>query len=76
MNENEKYKIAYRQVLEILKYLPAESYSKIPKKFIKMLKSNINYNYNFSYNPNKNYEEQNVLPETIEILNIINEKYL
>lgn len=32
MNENNEYKIAYKQVLEIIKYLPVTYYEKIPKK--------------------------------------------
>ena len=76
MNKNDEYKIAYRQVLEILKYLPINYYEKIPEKIIDMFKNNMELNYIFEYNPNKSFEEQGVNKEAIEILSIINEKYI
>ena len=36
MNENNDYKIAYSQVLEIIKYLPVNYYERIPEKIIDM----------------------------------------
>ncbi len=76
MKQNDDYNIAYSQVLEILKYLPVNYYEKIPERMINMFKANMKLDHNFSYNPNKSFEEQGVSERTIEILSIINEKYI
>lgn len=55
-----KYGIAYREVLEILKYIPVEDYNKIPKTKIELFETNANNDYTFTYDPNKTLEEQNV----------------
>ncbi len=55
-----EYKIAYREVLEILKYISKEEYNKIPPDMIKMFKLNASSENNFKYNPNKTLQEQNV----------------
>lgn len=59
MNDN-RYAIAYTEVLEILKYIPIEEYNKIPKTKIEMFEAYANSNYKFNYDPNKPLEEQNV----------------
>lgn len=76
MKQEIEYNVAYSQVLEILKYLPVNYYEKIPEKMIDMFKSNMEFNYKFEYNPNKSFKEQGVTDKTIEILSIINEKYI
>lgn len=76
MKQDFEYNIAYSQVLEILKYLPVNYYEKIPEKMIDMFKANMEVNYNFEYNPNKSFKEQGVNEKAIEILSIINEKYI
>ena len=76
MNENNDYKIAYSQVLEIIKYLPVNYYERIPEKIIDMFKANMENNYKFEYYPNKRFEEQGVTDKAIEILSIIKEKYI
>lgn len=76
MNENNEYKIAYKQVLEIIKYLPVTYYEKIPKKMIDMFKANKESNYNFEFYPNKSFKEQGGNDKAIEILSIIKEKYI
>lgn len=43
---------------------------------IDMLKINKAVNYNFEYNPNKSFKEQGINSKSIEILSIINEKYI
>lgn len=55
-----KYANAYREVLEILKYIPAEDYDKIPKNKIELFQTNANSDYSFDYNPSKTLEEQEV----------------
>ena len=76
MKQNDDYNIAYSQVLEILKYLPVNYYEKIPERMINMFKANMKLDYNFNYDPNKSLEEQEVNKKAIEILSIINEKYI
>lgn len=57
---DEKYSIAYSEVLEILKHISQEDYEKIPKSKIELYKENANKNYVFNYNPTKTLNEQNV----------------
>lgn len=55
-----KYAIAYSEVLEILKHIPLEDYNKIPKTKIELFKTNADNEYIFNYDPSKTLEEQNV----------------
>lgn len=55
-----KYAIAYSEVLEILKHIPIEDYNKIPKTKIELFKTNADNEYTFNYDPSKTLEEQNV----------------
>lgn len=57
---DEKYFIAYSEVLEILKHISKEDYEKIPKSKIELYKANANKDYVFNYNPTKTLDEQNV----------------
>ena len=57
---DEKYSIAYSEVLEILKHISQEDYEKIPKSKIELYKENANKDYVFNYNPTKTLDEQNV----------------
>lgn len=55
-----EYKIAYSEVLEILKYISTEEFNKIPNDMIEMFKENAMTSNNFIYDPNKTLQEQNV----------------
>ena len=55
-----EYANAYKEVLDILKYISKEDYEKIPKTKIQMFEENSNKNYNFKYDVDKTLEEQNV----------------
>lgn len=57
---DDKYTVAYSEVLEILKYIPSEYYNKIPKSKIELFERYANSKYIFNYNPSKTLEEQNV----------------
>ena len=57
---NSEYQIAYKEVLEILKYVSLEDYNKIPKEKIKLFQINAKKDYEFNYNPRKTLSEQNV----------------
>ena len=45
-----EYKIAYSQVLEILKHISVDEYNKIPQNMIQMFKTNASDENYFVYN--------------------------
>ena len=57
---NTEYKIAYSEVLEILKYIPKEELNKVPQDMLEMFKTNASNENQFIYDPNKTLQEQNV----------------
>lgn len=58
------YPKAYKEVVEILKYVPEESVNKIPKEMLEMFNANMDKDYDFKVDTTKNFEEQNILEET------------
>lgn len=62
------YPKAYVEVLEILKYIPAEEKKKIPYDIIETLKNKADLNYVFKIDFNIPFEKQNLLNETKSIL--------
>ena len=62
------YPKAYKEVLEILKYVPKESVDKIPQTMIDTFNAKMDNTYNFSIDINKSFEEQELLEETKAIL--------
>ena len=70
-----EYKIAYSEVLEILKHISAEEYNKIPKNIIQMFKANASVENNFAYNSNKTLQEQNVSETARTIIAILFRDY-
>lgn len=64
----DKYPKAYKQVIEILKYVPQESVDKIPQEMIKTFKINMDDKYDFKIDISKSFEEQDILEETKAIL--------
>ena len=60
----ENYQKAYREVIEILNFVPKESVNKIPQTMIDMLKTKMDKNYDFKVDINKSFEEQKLLDET------------
>ena len=58
------YPKAYKEVVEVLKYIPEESVNKIPQEMIEMFKANMDKDYDFEVYVNKSFEEQNLLEET------------
>ena len=62
------YPKAYKEVIEVLKYVPKESVDKIPQTMLDTLNSKMDNNYNFSIDINKSFEEQELLEETKAIL--------
>ena len=62
------YPKAYKEVVEILKYVPKESVDKIPQTMLDTLNSKMDNTHNFSIDINKSFEEQKLLEETKAIL--------
>lgn len=70
-----KYANAYREVLEILKYIPIEDYDKIPKNRINLFKAYANNDYAFWYDITKTLDEQNVSKTAKAIIAILFRDY-
>ena len=65
----ENYPNAYKEVYEILKYVPKEDLKRVPKKFMDMLEEKMNKNYKFSIDTSNGFiEEQELMIETRTIL--------
>lgn len=62
------YPKAYKEVVEILKYVPKESVDKIPQNMINTFNAKMDNSYNFSIDINKSFEDQELLEETKAIL--------
>ena len=60
----DNYPKAYKEVIEILNYVPRESVDKIPQTIIDTFKAKMDNDYDFKIDINKNFEEQNLLEET------------
>lgn len=61
----------YSEVYEILKHMDKEIVMKIPVEILENIKNKRNFNYKSRINPNDIFNSNNVLPETIEVLNWI-----
>ncbi|MBR2744597.1 MAG: hypothetical protein IKE01_04805 [Clostridia bacterium] len=60
----DNYAKAYREVIEILNFVPKESVDKIPQTMIDTFKAKMDQNYIFNVDINKSFEEQELLDET------------
>ena len=70
-----KYAVAYSEVLEILKHIPTEDYNKIPKSKIELFETNANSDYKFNYDSSKTLEEQDVSNVTKGIIILLFREY-
>ena len=70
-----KYAVAYSEVLEILKHIPIEDYNKIPKNEIELFEAYADNNYTFNYDTRKKLEEQNVSDITKGIIILLFRDY-
>ena len=73
--EDKEYAIAYKEVLEILKYIPEEDFKKLPNNVLELYKENCDKDYSFSYDPEKTLEEQNVSKRARAIIGILFRDY-
>jgi hypothetical protein len=60
----DNYPKAYKEVIEVLNYVPQESVEKIPQSMIETFKEKMDKDYNFIVDINKSFEEQDLLDET------------
>lgn len=71
----ENYHKAYKEVIEILKYVPQESVNKIPKTMLETFEKKMDKDYVFNVDINKSFEEQNLFEETKDIFAVIFRDY-
>lgn len=71
----DNYPKAYKEVYEILKYVPKESVEKIPQDMRDMFKNKMDIAYHFEIDTSKSIEEQTLLKETKAILANLYEDY-
>lgn len=70
-----RYKSAFKEVSEILKYMDEELVNKIPTKFITFLQENMSKEYDFKINENIALEKQNISREAENILALLYRNY-
>ncbi len=70
-----EYAIAYKEVIEILKYVSESDYNKIPIEKIQLFEQKQDKNYDFQYNPLKTLDEQNVSKRARAILGLLFRDY-
>ena len=63
-----EYARAYREVIEILKYIPDEDVQKIPNEKLKFYKDNMDSEYNYELDMDKDFEQQEMSDITKAIL--------
>ena len=74
--KNIKYKKAYVELNEILKYLSNEQRDKISPNFINNISNNMDKDYKFTFDESKGIFEQNLMVETEALLVELYERYL
>lgn len=75
MIDKNKLPKAYKEVYEILKYIPEEDYKKIPKSMIKVIKKGMDKSYDFKVTEFEDFQKQKMLSETECILAIFYRDY-
>ncbi len=71
----DNYKKAYKEIIEILKYVPKENVDKIPKEMLEMFEDEQDKEYTFKVDTTKTFEEQELLEETKAIFSNIFRDY-
>ena len=75
MIDKNKLPKAYKEVYEILKYIPEEDYKKIPNSMIKVIKKGMDKSYDFKVTEFEDFQKQEMLSETECILAIFYRDY-
>lgn len=65
----------YKEIVELLNHFPEEDLKKIPKEIINVFMENMDNQYEYIVDKTKRLNEQEMLPETKEILALIYEDY-
>lgn len=55
---NKEYAMAYKEVIEILKYVPDEDVAKIPQEKLDFYRANMDMSYNYKIDESKEFEKQ------------------
>lgn len=71
----DNYKKAYKEVVEILKFVSKENVDKISKEMLDMFEEEQDKEYNFKVDTTKSFEEQELLEETKAIFSNIFRDY-
>mgnify|MGYP004507142259 FL=1 len=66
---------AYKEVIEILKYVPEIDYNKIPKYLIEKFEKDAEKDYNYNVTEFEDFDKQPMLKETKAILAVIFRDY-
>lgn len=66
---------AYKEALEILKYIPVDEYNKIPKDIIQNMEEKQDNQYQYMVTNFENFNEQPMLKETEAILSVFYRDY-
>lgn len=66
---------AYKEVIEILKYIPEIDYNKIPKYLIEKFEKDAEKDYNYNVTEFEDFDKQPMLKETKAILAVIFRDY-
>lgn len=75
MIDRSKMPQAYKEVYEILKYVPEEDYKKIPNKILRKIEKNMDESYLFEVTEFDDFQKQKMLKETECILAIFYRDY-
>lgn len=67
--------MAYREVVEVLKYISKEEIDKIPEEVVKYYKDNMDTTYEFYINTEKSFEEQVLMEKTKIVLAMLYRDY-
>ncbi len=67
---------SFTEVYDIIMHFEKDMYSKIPPKFLNLVKQNRDMNYKVNIDYNKNLNEQNLLQKTKIILSLIYRDFL
>jgi len=66
---------AYKELYEILKYIPKQKLEKIPKGFIRYIENNMDKKYEYKVKNIRNFENQKMLRKTRVLLAILYRDY-
>lgn len=75
MEITKEHKMAYTEVVEVLKYVPKKDINKIPKDILKYYMDNMDTTYNFKIDDNKQFEQQNLSEKAKIVLAILFRDY-